>query len=65
MRQVHSMPNTAGQVPHHDRPSWFKRKRNYVSNLVQRMDDSVSKSPVGQLFRLRGCGHVSDGPSIN
>ena len=62
MRQVHTMPNTAGQVPHHDRPNWFKRKRNHVSNLVRRMDDGVSKSPVGQLFRLKGSGHVSDSP---
>ena len=62
MQQANAMPSAAGQVPHHNRPSWFKRKRNYVSNLVRQMDDSVSKSPVGQLFRLKGSGHVSDNP---
>ncbi|EAQ86043.1 hypothetical protein CHGG_07296 [Chaetomium globosum CBS 148.51] len=34
-----AMPSTAGQIPHHNRPNWFKRMRNSISHLVLRMDN--------------------------
>ncbi|KAL1835872.1 hypothetical protein VTJ49DRAFT_5957 [Mycothermus thermophilus] len=31
-----------------------------MGSLVRRMDDSVARSPVGRLFRLKGCGHPKE-----
>ncbi len=39
--------------------NWFQRWKTGISSLVQRMDTTVGKSPVGRFFRLKGSGHVS------
>ncbi|KAH6840980.1 permease family-domain-containing protein [Chaetomium sp. MPI-CAGE-AT-0009] len=39
MRSVNTMPSTAGQVPPNGHPNWFKRKKNYISRLIRRIDD--------------------------
>jgi hypothetical protein len=60
MHPVHPLPGPASQEPDsNDRPNWFQRCRKNISDLVERMDDGVSKTPVGRLFRLKGSGHVS------
>jgi hypothetical protein len=44
---------------HHGPPGRLQQWRKAVAGLIQRMDDSVGRSPVGRLFRLKGSGHVS------
>src|SRR4051794_314359 len=59
MRPVDTMPGPATQEPQNDRPKWFQKWREAISDIIQRVDNGVSRSPVGHLFRLNGSGHVS------
>jgi hypothetical protein len=36
-----------------------KKGSKIYTNIVKRIDNSVNKSVVGKLFRLKGSGHVS------
>ncbi|KAK4044842.1 ubiquitin carboxyl-terminal hydrolase [Parachaetomium inaequale] len=58
MHPVHPMPDPASQEPdNNDHPSWFQRCRKNISDFIERIDDGVSKTPAGRLFRLKGSGH--------
>ncbi len=59
MRPSETAPEAGEEGVQNNRPSWFQRWRKGFSNLVNRMDTGVAKSPVGRIFRLKGGGHVS------
>jgi AGZA family xanthine/uracil permease-like MFS transporter len=61
--EIEMHPTNATRItdeePQAGRPSWFERWGNGISSFIQRVNYRASKSPVGLLFRLGGCGHVS------
>ena len=60
MHPVHPMPGPASLEPdNNERPNWVQRCRKNISDLIERVDNGVSKTPVGRLFRLKGSGRVS------
>jgi AGZA family xanthine/uracil permease-like MFS transporter len=61
MRTAETAAEAGEEGVQNNRPSWFQRWRKGFSALVQRMDTSVAKSPVGRVFRLKESGHVSLG----
>lgn len=39
--------------------TWIGKWKHGVGSLISRVDNFLARSPVGRLFRLNGCGHVS------
>lgn len=59
MHPAQSIPEPTRQLPHTDKPNWFRRFQQKFRASIRHVDDSVGSSLFGRLFRLRGCGHVS------
>jgi len=56
--EMHSVHLPTAEAAQEKPPSRFQKFSTKVSDLVRRIDDRVSDSPVGRLFRLKGSGHV-------
>jgi AGZA family xanthine/uracil permease-like MFS transporter len=63
MRSVNQGQGASGEMQT-SCPSWFHRLGKSLSNVVQRVDNSASKSLVGRLFQLKGSGHVCSHQTI-